>query len=238
MSAQPALRGREPLNEWFGRSGFDQLPYNAQCHSYVARLVQYISDPSTVRVRTLERYGEAPTAAVIRKMRAAWLQKVADKIEGAYLYGSESEGSGANLQIIRAIEHVVEPAPLPIPEPIVLPVAARGFLLPTGNDVVQACADFCGLTYEQLTGDSRETIYVKARNLCSAVLRARGNSYPNIGRFTLRKDHTTTRHAVQTFFKRDIKSKRYLAAWEALAPCVAKACRTAAELDAVLAARK
>lgn len=61
----------------------------AGCHDYAQRLASYITDASTVRVRTLEHFGRAPSVSTIRKM----MEKCANKkAPDAALYVPETKG--------------------------------------------------------------------------------------------------------------------------------------------------
>lgn len=48
------------------------LPPNTPV-AYATYLARYIADPSTIRVRTLEQFGRAPTLARCRKLREDYL---------------------------------------------------------------------------------------------------------------------------------------------------------------------
>lgn len=230
-------------NAWFSQNGLPDLHDTSGYTSYAKRLSRYIADPSTIRVRTLDAYGNAPSLPAIAKMRAEHLatlkRRNATRSDGTH----KKPKPAPKLTLVPSapapfaeIEPVVEVAPEPAPE--VLPVAARSFQLATALEVIDACADVCGISHGELIGSCRKPQFVKARNLAVAVLRARGNSYPNVCRFVRRQDHTTVMHGLRMFFSREMKDPLFQQAWAALAPCVAKACRSVEELDAVTVTRK
>lgn len=71
-------------------------------------------------------------------------------------------------------------------------------------DVVAFVARSARISLDDIRGTSKAAIYVRARAVAAKVLRERGLSYKQIGR-TLRKDHTTILHAIQTFDARHAK---------------------------------
>lgn len=243
MSTAP---NRDPgsYTTWFAQSGFPPLHDVSGNRAYARRLCSYISDPSTVRARTLDAFGVAPAVGVIRAMRDEHLATTKRRSAKGQ---TRCEGKGRSASILKLVEAPISaPAEVELesaPEPKAeiklerLPVAARGYLLFTAIDVIDACADARGISHGELIGSNRSVPYAKARNLCAAVLRARGNSLPNVGRH-IRRDHSTICNAIYRFFSRDIHETEMLKAWESLAPCIAKACRSVAELDAVMATRK
>ena len=50
-------------------TAYDPMP-DVNARTYTAHLAGYISDPSTVRVRVLDRFGHAPSLDQIRAVRA------------------------------------------------------------------------------------------------------------------------------------------------------------------------
>jgi len=234
--------------DWFGHSGFNEVEEHYPWGDaraplrYAERLSRYIGDASTVRVRVLDRFGRAPSIETIRSYRSHWLDEVRERSAPFYVKGMENdeeeEGEpevGASDQQILALA-ISEPEAEPTPEPVVHEVtaltrAATG--LHSSADVINACAMACNISHGELIGSMRSRQYVEARNLCAAVLRARGNSYPNVGRFIGGRDHSTIIHSVRTFFDREITKPEMAAAWVALAPCITKAARSMEDLDAI-----
>lgn len=215
--------------DWFSQSGLpdDQM---ATPYVYARRLTRYIADPSTVRVRTLGHFGRAPGIETIRAMRHKWVEMVDKRAM------EQDDRPALTIRQPKPTPVDTEPQPViikigPPPEP--LPVAARGYMLHTATDVIDACADAFGISYGELIGTMRNRQYTRPRNLCIAVLRARGNSYPNIGRIIGGRDHSTIVTALHKFFAREIIDPQYEKAWMSLAPCVAKACRSVEELNLV-----
>ncbi len=214
--------------EWFSQSGLPEDQMGTP-QVYARRLSRYIADPSTVRVRTLDQFGKAPTLAVIRDMRQRWLKLVEQRATEQDIFDRPVPPQ----PVLKLVEAEVPEAPTPAPAPNPTPVAARSFLLRTAADVIDACADVCDVTHGEIVGTMRLKEIVRARNLAAAVLRARGNSLPKVGALLGGRDHSTVVNAIDRFFVRDIREPAVGAAWKALAPCIAKACRTYDELSAV-----
>lgn len=237
---------------WFAQGGLaDTEDYDATAHA--RRLVRYISDASTVRARTLDRYGTAPPIATIRKMRDSWTGIVAARaasrtcanvpdepelMAGDDEYFDDISDAIAALAVRsqRAAQpprRVVVAAPgLPVvlPPPLLIPVTQR--------EILARCAAVCGLTAEDILGKSRKAVVVRARQFVTTVLRARGNSYPMVGRYLGGVDHSTVIHSVRTFFNRGIQDPAYVTAWMSEAPCAMKMVRSVQELDMLLAVRR
>lgn len=241
-----AHRETNSHHDWFARSGFPFVSEDRDCTVYVRRLVRYISDASTVRARTLDHFGYAPDLPTIRKLRQEWLDEIAYRTAALNTYGEwralkRNKARAEKMQAAREVKLRIvpkEPPPLPVEqkaEP--LPVAARGHMLRTATDVIDACADACGVSHGELIGTMRDRPIAKARNLCAAVLRARGNSLNITGRLLGKRDHTTIINAIHRFFTREMEQPEFAAAWASLAPCVMKAARTAEELNAMAGVR-
>lgn len=156
--------------------------------SYAKRLAGYISDPSTIRVRTLEQFGRAPT------------------IERIKSYQQE-------IKRLRSIPHNSLQAPKydgtkidwkPKDEPVQKEIEAEApliFSLPpwklAGHDavaVITMVAGSFGLSYGEIVGHSRAQYIVRVRALIATLLVERGNSLPQVGRW-MRRDHSTVSHA-------------------------------------------
>lgn len=233
--------------DFFARSGFDVLSDEPGHWGYAKRLSRYITDPSTVRVRTIEQFGIAPPVDVIRTMRAEWLATIKRRAHAIATYGMAGERRRAEERSARVtvtapkrgpVLRLVQPTGVMITQPDPTPVAAKGFLLHTATEVIDACADACGVSHGELIGTMRQPEYTRARNLCAAVLRARGNSLSSIGRLIGDRDHSTILNSIRRFFARDIEDEHMLAAWNALAPCVSRACRSLPELSVVSGVRQ
>lgn len=255
MMASSYANANGGKSEWFATSGLpDYLPNSAA--SYAQRLVRYISDASTVRARVMEQYGRAPAVDQIRGWRADWLALVASRADGRNgddydeEYGLDASNDDdfpgwAPAPILPArtakdIDHVPEPViaavePQPAQRPAAIPKPNFGRAI-TKREIMEQCAATCGVPLEDILGHSRNRRLVHARQFTAAILRARGNSYPQIGAI-LDRDHSTIIHAVRSFFYVVAREPAFAAAWMKLAPCMTKVARTPAELDKLLRVR-
>lgn len=200
--------------DFSGLPDFDYTGSAVTAYIYARRLASYLRDPSTIRVRTLEMYGQAPSIEEIREM-------------------------------IPAREVVVEPEPVvvlkqdfkkppkPVPKVIQIPVI-RSTPMNTPKEVVLACATPFRLTYYDIIGDRRHAHVVKARQMAFAILKARGNSYPQIGRHVGDRDHSTVIHGIKRFFEKVIDDPAFEMAWMKLAPCKFKLVRTLEEFEMMM----
>lgn len=219
-------------HDWFAQSGFKDHEGDT-AYSHAKRLIRYISDPSTVRVRTLEQFGCAPSTEVIRKLRDNWIALVKERAEHRAL-AEEDAPDDAAILVLALAEPEEDPAPAPV-APTLDPVVhtPRREML-TAIEVIDTVAEVCDISHGELIGSCRERKYVAARELCAAVLRARGNSYPQVGRMMNGRDHTTILHNVRQFFDRGLRNPQTAAAWQALAPEHARDVRKLEELDRLI----
>lgn len=240
------LSGNIASTEWFARSGLPDWE-DRSAQAYAQRLVRYISDPSTVRVRVMEEFGWSPPVEQIRSWRADW-RRVVDSRRAARApdaYDDEPdlqpilpdvgvfdtfEEFCANVAARMVEQAVVQPAvPALPPRPVY-----RGPPAKTLGEIIEQCAALTGISAGDILGRSRKRPAVRARQFTMAVMRARGGSYPQVGRWIGGKDHSTVIHGVDTFFVRGMNDPAYIAAWMVMAPCATKMARSVAELDLIM----
>ena len=177
-------------------------------HLYARELAGYIRCPSTIRVRTLEMYGRAPTLETIAQMRRrieAKAQQERDKIAALDRSDALRVERERKRQAAKVARRKAEPAPVEIP-------IGR---LP-GFEVVEIVAKMFGTTPELLTGPTRDQHMVHGRAIVCAVLNDRGLSLSQIARFMGRNDHSTVKHALA-------KLPTYLKHIPGMADCLARA---------------
>lgn len=158
--------------------------------SYARRLASYISDPSTIRVRTLEQFGRSPPIEEIKRLREEALEmqvmKQSMAISAPAFYVRPKKPKPTPLNEVKAVEKIQQYIPP------VYPVA-------TAKDVIAMVANHFMLTYQQIVGPDRFKRYAIPRYLCMVLLRERGGSLPQVSRWLGRKDHTTARNAIIKF---------------------------------------
>lgn len=224
----------------FGVSGLRAPVYvDGDPEAMARRVCRYIADPSSVRVRVLEHYGRAPSIEQIARWRAdhvARLEYIAAQFdtgeasewdEDDFVASSKPFRPGA---VRRAKASGIEPEDTP-------PEASRAIRphLATATDVIAEICRLTGITVEQLTvKKDRKRATVRVRNLASAVLRTRGNSWPMIAARVGLKDHGTCIYGMGQFFARDIADPALEQAFAATAHCVLSAARSEAELIAMM----
>lgn len=184
-------------------------------YAYARRLASYLRDPSTIRVRTLDMFGRSPSIDEIRQFIPIRTVPV-EEIEPP-------------------VKKVVEkpPRPKPAPKVVQIPVILST-AMKTPAEVILACAKPFKLTYQDLAGGRRHAHVVKARQMAFAILKARGSSYPQVGRHVGKRDHSTVIHGIKKFFAKTIHDPVYLAAWMKLAPCKFKMVRTLEEFEMMM----
>lgn len=242
-----------PRVEWFGSSGFpDNLPSDAR--AYAKRLITYISDASTVYARTMNEFGKSPPKEMIRKWRAEYVAEVEGRKAAVapapdLEYSDDADAIFAAIAERLVVDGHVKPEPLilgPAIESVVVePAALVPGVMPTRlppvtiTEIVEDCAARIGVSTEDILSRRKSNEIAHARQFAATVLRARGSSYPAVGRILGGRDHSTMMHAVKAFFRRLETDPRYLYAWQAApVPCAARMARSPAELDILIGAQR
>lgn len=74
------------------------------------------------------------------------------------------------------------------------------------SELIKAVGIDAGFNYQQMIGGGRNGQFIAARSVVCKILRERGLSYPQIGRFLGKRDHSTVINAVAKF---DYYCERY-----------------------------
>lgn len=143
-----------------------------------ARRICYISDASTIRARTMDEFGRAPSLDRIREMQEARRKPMRD-------YGEEI-GPQPKAEVADV------PKPMPAPRKAITP-----------REIVTEIARRFNLTYWDLVGDGKTKLVLRARYLAIAVLihRQRAKSrqddglFSPVGRIMGGRDHSTIMNA-------------------------------------------
>lgn len=98
--------------------------------------------------------------------------------------------------VVRVVEPEPEPPPPPAPKPTPLPEPIqRGRFI---REIIETCADYYGLTPQQVCGLSRKLDLVTARHIASMFIEDLcAVSLPQIARAVGRLDHTSIVHALR-----------------------------------------
>lgn len=84
-----------------------------------------------------------------------------------------------------------------------------------GNELIAEAARFFNLTHADVVGEDRHSLFVDARCVVSLIMKERGLSFPQIGRF-LKRDHSSIINLVRKAPERMARNPSMLKALEAL----------------------
>lgn len=141
--------------------------------AYAKKLVTYISDPSTVRVRVLEWFGRAPKLEKIQELRAQHEEAVKRRYpQDADSWYEDDEPRLRNGQ-----------------RPDAYRVSEQDIAL------ISEMARFFGLTYDDIVGDSRKRYVQDARIAIVSILVEMGCTYLRAAILVGRSEHSTSRRA-------------------------------------------
>lgn len=238
--------------DWYEQNGLPDTTDSTPA-AYARRLVRYIADASTVRVRVIEEHGWSPPVEKIRVWREDWLALVASRHGRPWANDPDELEEPANDDALdvdeicasiaaRLVEvgadgfDDLQPDPPAPPAPVFTADILRPISRIARNhrEVIEDCATICGVSAEDIVGKSRCRRLVLPRQFTATVLRARRNSYPQVGRYLGDRDHSTAVHSVRTFFDKGMREPGMCEAWMRMAPCAAKFVRSIDELDAML----
>lgn len=181
-------------------SGINEHKINGNSWSYANELARYIRCPTTIRVRVLEQYDVAPSLDAIRnlqskhgeqraKYRAAW-NGLGERPEDHVSFQVGTYGKPA-----RGKPRIQNPVEFTPPPEMKRPVGIPHF----PSEIIASIAMEFHLKPEDMTSTGRQAKLMKARQTAIYVLRNRGNSYPQIGRWMGGKDHASMIHHFHKF---------------------------------------
>lgn len=182
-------------------SGLSMAKIDKGPTSYAQQLARYIRDPSTIRARTMNEWGRAPTLDAIKGF-------IADHQAERDAFRAEADSLGEHEKdeadfVVRPWADVVNfdravrqekkaAAEFVVPE-FVTPTPRFGPL-----EITAGVAALMKCTVADIRGTSRNGYFVKARQVVCHVLRKRGLSYNQIGAW-LNRDHTTIMHTLNRY---------------------------------------
>lgn len=164
-------------------------------HSYAAHLATYIASPLKIEKLVALEFDHVPPLHEIAELRfhveqqhkrfkrlaAVGLEEVAEPEARTY----------ANSRTVYTPRHVE-----------LTDVEAEALTVRCHREVIETVARAFGLSYAELLGRGRRTALVCARTVAARILRDRGNSYPQIGRYLGNRDHSTIINLVVKYEKR------------------------------------
>lgn len=144
--------------------------------AYAKHLSRYISDASTVRARVMDEYGRAPSVDSIREMQ--------DRARASAIVADDD---GVESEDFR-VTGIVDIGPTPKVQPPEKKAAPA-----TPLEIIADIARRMNVDIADMTGPGRRRFgqLARALHLAAGVLRARGNSYPQIGKWLGGRDHST-----------------------------------------------
>ena len=173
---------------------------HANATQYARQLAKYIKDPSTILARVRDYYDtDVPTLKQIKRIlrQANPKPRVADP-KGKEYRERESDGEDFVVKglvkltdLQKAEPALVGSAPVKAPWPVWYRTQIKMRAGTPISSLLASVCEFHALTREQVLGPDRHMVFVDARRIIATVLKARGWSYPSIGRMLGGRDHTT-----------------------------------------------
>lgn len=152
--------------------------------TYARRLASYIKDASTIRARTMDEYGRAPTIDQIKEMQAEHR-----RMAQMHDYGEAIEEN--DFQVDTLFREPENKKAVKIP-----PFQLRNRPKPIDyREVIAAVANSAGYSISAIVGNSRIDEIAAVRCICICLLSERGNSFSQIGKWLGGRDHTTISHS-------------------------------------------
>lgn len=174
-----------------------RVNYDYSALAYATYLARYMRDPSTIRARTIDHFGYAPSREKIVSLIAQAQAENDDDLTEHYTGDRDNVEDDGRPFKVRAI-------PMPESEPskpapiIVHTDFGRPVEIVTSSDIIAAIAVDMNVGLKDLLGGTRFKPIVLARRTAAYVLHKRGNSYPLVGKW-LGIDHSSVVYAVRQF---------------------------------------
>lgn len=180
---------------------------------YAQKLAKYIKDPSTIRARTIDEYGEAPSIKEIERMQKSLIRGRNPEWHSSM----PKESDGEDFRVKHNSEYIQPNTRAPIKLIVDKPI--------TPKEIIQDIAYRFNLNYSDISGSNRYRNVANVRHLVAALLVARGNSRAQVGRWLGGRDHTTIINSLDRF--REVRKsnpeidkvyREYLTAWNISTP--------------------
>jgi hypothetical protein len=161
-------------------------------HSYAAHLATYIASPTKIEKLVALEFDHVPPLREIANMRFHVEQQI-KRFKRLTVLGLE-EVAEPELRTYPKSGTVYAPARVEIAECAIPDLSPRSH-----REVVTSVAKAFGLTYADVVSRGRRTALVCARAVAARILRDRGNSYPQIGRYLGNRDHSTIINLIEKY---------------------------------------
>lgn len=175
----------------------DEAPSDWGPVTYAYRLAGYLKDPKYIDAKTREEWGQSPGVARIEKMMEKH-KRLRDEFARGVIVNDYNEANDDGEPWKPTKFRIAKPKkPKTLwPSWYVPPAPAKGPA--TAREIITAAARKFGFTYEEMISVHRGKQISRARQTVYAILRARGNSYPQIGRW-MNRDHSSVVHGCTMF---------------------------------------
>lgn len=193
--------------------GLRPLPEAAGPEAYAARLARYIREPSTIRARTINEYGRAPSIERIQELvanaraksaaiRMAALRDVPDEGEDAQLWATPGLSRLAKERREASIRAAAQLALARLDQAEGAGDVPRREMASL-RDIITMAAHAFGLTHADIVGRSRKPEIVAIRHMVAWILIKRGRlSSGQVGRALGGRDHSSILHSRDKFEQR------------------------------------
>ena len=228
LTALPG-RGVPSRADWFGASGYSaDVESLAGPREYALHLVSYLRDDSTVRARVADRHAVRLPLTEIAALRAEVEAVRARREESLSVeeprFSDEFDFRVSDRPFHWQNEALCAKAQDEVRREEERRQAAAAFArtskyicTPT---LLAAIGGLVGVTPADICGIGKASRIMRGRCLAYAVLRARGNSWPQVAAMLGGRSHSSAIHGARQFFDRWIREPELLKAWRSLAPCV------------------
>lgn len=179
-------------------------------HSYAAHLATYIASPLKIEKLVALEFDNVPPLHEIAELR----YRVERAIKAFAVPSPVKDKEGRDGENF-AVRSLIKPKPRTYTNsrtvyvPAHVEVAAGfdfGLKVRSHAELIDAAGKAFNLTYAEVIGPNRDTRHVCARSVAAKLLRARGNSYPQIGRYLGGRDHSTIINLCVNF---DARARRH-----------------------------
>lgn len=179
--------------------------------SYAAHLASYIASPLKIEKLVAIEFDKVPPLHEIAELRYKVEREHKAFRRPAFVKDKEA-GDGEHFAV-RSLLRAPAPRTYPNSRTIYIPAHVEvsadfhaELTVRCHRDLITASGKAFNLTYEDVIGPVRRTRHVCARTVAARLLRDRGNSFPQIGRFLGGRDHSTAINLCANF---DVRARRF-----------------------------
>ena len=181
-----------------------------------AQSILYLSCPTTVQAMTLREWGvKIPLQDITR-----WWQDKRRPRHGGRWDGRQIGNTEPDDRLDFKVRGTIKPSEIKPSKPEYggPPLVALPEIQSDWRVLVKAIAEQFGFAFADIVGPNREAPLVTVRFLCSVILKERGNSLAQIGRWFGGRDHATIRHGVHAFPERAERDPKLMEVYRHFSP--------------------